>query len=107
MREDAVNNARRRLAIPERRDGPDLVAPAHNFFDIRRKAFDAGQLVAAYGYSDWPLGIWPQSEAGSAEKGAFLLQPARVGEYQARPLGQTYRIVITDRIENSQAITVV
>ena len=58
----------------------------------------ADDAVGAVGDGDRPLGVLAQRQARDAERGRFLLQPARIGQDQPRVRRQAQEIDVAERL---------
>src|ERR1017187_4464188 len=88
------------FAVPQRRNLSRLHGAAQHVVDITREALGVRQTVAAECDCDRSLSIRAQGEAGSPEKGAFLLQTPGVGKYKTGSLCQSQRVEVANWLQH-------
>jgi len=86
------------VAVPKRRNAAGFAfsveGVASSSDDLSRVSAD--KYVCAFADGDGPFGIFPESEAGDAEGGGFLLDAARIGEDESGFAEKAEKIEIAD-----------
>ncbi len=95
----------RRLAVPEIRDSPPrgpAVQDLRGFLDDPAGVVTY-QDVRPLGEGHGPFGVVPERQAGDAQDGGLLLDPARVGQDQARVLFEVEEVQVPERLDGPES----